>query len=202
MKNKRTKELADLLGVTPQTIRSYVDKNLIPYHKTPTGQLVFTQEDISQILTTKNLTLPESWAYYLRSSSGKKESLQNQEKLLATTYPKPTIIIKDSASGLNENRKGLEKLITLAQNNQITDIAITTPDRLSRFGIKYLEKLFIQNNVRLHYLNNNSDKSLEQELIDDFMALLASFSGHFYKLRSKQNQQKLLQLAQKELSND
>lgn len=39
MKNLRTKELANLLGVTPQTIRKYVEDDRIPYHKTPSNQL-------------------------------------------------------------------------------------------------------------------------------------------------------------------
>jgi putative resolvase len=35
--------------------------------------------------------------------------------------------------------------------------------------------------------------------MDDFMALLASFSGRFYQLRSKRNQQRLLDAASERL---
>ncbi|TQC47571.1 hypothetical protein EEB14_19720 [Rhodococcus sp. WS4] len=45
--------------------------------------------------------------------------------------------------------------------------------------------------VRVEVLREHGDKSLVEELMDDFMALLASFSGSFYPLRSKQNQRRL-----------
>ncbi|AWK75611.1 hypothetical protein CBI38_16630 [Rhodococcus oxybenzonivorans] len=46
--------------------------------------------------------------------------------------------------------------------------------------------------VTVEVLREHGDKSLVEELMDDFMALLASFSGRFYRLRSKQNQRRLL----------
>lgn len=45
--------------------------------------------------------------------------------------------------------------------------------------------------VNVEAPHDRGDKSLE-ELMDDFMALLASFSGRFYQLRSKHNQRRLL----------
>jgi len=201
MKNFRTKEIADLLGVTPQTIRKYVDNDQIPYHKTPNNQLFFTQKDVEQILGEKPKKEQE-WAYYARSSSGNKELINNQFEQLNEKYGKPLYSIKDSASGLNENRKGLKKLITLAQENKITDIAITTQDRLTRFGFKYLEELFKQNNVQIHILHSIENTIPQKELLDDFMALIASFSGRFYKLRTKENKQKLLDKAQEELNDN
>ncbi|BCJ84657.1 hypothetical protein [Mycolicibacterium sp. TY81] len=49
--------------------------------------------------------------------------------------------------------------------------------------------------VSVEALHERGDKSLLEELMDDFMALLASFSGRFYQLRSRQNQQRLLEAA-------
>ena len=46
--------------------------------------------------------------------------------------------------------------------------------------------------VSVEALHDWGDKSLLEELMDDFMALLASFSGRFYQLRSKRNQRRLL----------
>lgn len=193
-------QLAALLGVTNQTIRKYAKEGTIPFHKKPSGHLFFTPEDQKTILGENHLTFKEEkWVYYLRSSSGKQSSFEGQLNSLTKNFPTPVTILKDSASGLNENRKNLWKLVQMAQNSEITDIAITNKDRLSRFGAKYLEELFTQNNVRVHYLNEEKDIPAEQELMDDFMALIASFSGRFYKLRSKDNSKKLLERASKEL---
>ncbi|PEG59660.1 hypothetical protein CQY21_15475 [Mycolicibacterium boenickei] len=49
--------------------------------------------------------------------------------------------------------------------------------------------------VSVEVLHERGDKSLLEELMDDFIALLASFSGRFYQLRSRQNQQRLLDAA-------
>lgn len=54
--------------------------------------------------------------------------------------------------------------------------------------------------VSVEVLRERGDKSLVEELMDDLLALLASFSGRFYQLRSKQNQQRLLDAARDRLA--
>ncbi|RZL70826.1 MAG: hypothetical protein EOP32_40960 [Rhodococcus sp. (in: high G+C Gram-positive bacteria)] len=46
--------------------------------------------------------------------------------------------------------------------------------------------------VKVEVLREHGDTSLVGELMDDVMAVLASLSGRFYPLRSKQNQRRLL----------
>ena len=199
MTTYRTGSLAKKLGVTPQTIRAWVRDEKIPYHRLPSGQLFFTEEDYLSISGEKSDSGVERWVYYVRSSSGRKSSLENQEQQLRDGFPEPIKVIKDSASGLNENRRGLKSLMEMAKNGGLTDLAVSYPDRLSRFGVKYLESYFSILGVRVHYLSGNREQSAEEELIDDFMALIASFGGRFYKLRSKESSKKLLEVAQKEL---
>ncbi|RZL73884.1 MAG: hypothetical protein EOP32_36140 [Rhodococcus sp. (in: high G+C Gram-positive bacteria)] len=45
--------------------------------------------------------------------------------------------------------------------------------------------------VKVEVLREDGDTSLVGELMDDVMAVLASLSGRFYPLRSKQNQRRL-----------
>lgn len=142
-------------------------------------------------------------AYYARSNQGSNTHLNNQIQTLKQKYePTPDYTIKDKASGLNEHRKGLQKLITLATNHQITDIYITTPDRLTRFGYTYLETLFNKDNVTIHHIEQNKDQTMQDELMSDFMALIASFSGRFYKMRSNDNKKRLLKEAQDRLNHN
>lgn len=53
MQGVRTAKMAQLMGVTPQTIRKYVRNNSIPFHELPSGQLLFTKEDQDTILRNK-----------------------------------------------------------------------------------------------------------------------------------------------------
>lgn len=182
--------LAKQIGVTPQTIRNWVNKDMIPSHIAPSGRTFFTDEDVTQIINKKQNT--RIWAHYARSSCGSKTALQNQLNQLEEKYGTPEYTIKDSASGLNEKRKGLQKILDLARDKKITDIAITTEDRLTRFGYEYLKRYLTENGVNIHILTGTTEKQPEAELIDDFMTLLASFSGRYYHLRNNKNEKKFL----------
>ncbi|MDT2007322.1 hypothetical protein FXW78_27530 [Rhodococcus opacus] len=56
----------------------------------------------------------------------------------------------------------------------------------------WIERYLSVVGVKVEVLREDGDTSLVEELMDDVMALLASFSsGRFYPLRSKQNQRRL-----------
>lgn len=205
-KSIRTQEMANLMGVTPQTIRKYVDQGSISYHRQPSGQLFFTPQDITSNLGDPNtLDNPdEKWVFYIRTSSGDKNLIKSQEEALKEYYNTitPIKIISDKASGLNENRKGLKKLITMCASGEVTDIAFTRPDRLTRFGYKYLEALFASYNVNLHHINDNKTQNIEEELIQDFMTVIASFAGKYSAMKSRSNKKALLEKALQEVDKD
>ncbi|MFC9762768.1 MULTISPECIES: hypothetical protein [Rhodococcus] len=55
----------------------------------------------------------------------------------------------------------------------------------------WIERYLSVVGVKVEVLREHGDKALVEELMDDFMALLASFSGRYYQLRSKRNQRRL-----------
>lgn len=197
MSSIRTSELARLLGVTSQTIRKYVRQNKIPHHLSPSGQLFFTKEDVDAIVGVKDTPADKKsvWAHYARSSSGNKSIINSQFEKLEEAYGKPDFKIQDSASGMNENRKGLNQLLDLVFENKVTDIAVVRQDRLARFGLKYLNRVFSQYGVRVHELAQVDEKSLQDEMMDDFMTIIASFSGRFSQMKSRQAKLALLEKA-------
>ena len=215
-------------GIVPQTIRNYVKQGKLKAIKSANNRYYFEEAEINRferefILKNQNDQNDNSllakkanavrtnsvgnWCFYLRSSEGNKVLLQNQETNLRNHYPEPKFIIKDSASGLNENRNGLRKMINKIKNGEITDVAVTQADRLSRFGNTYLIELFEAYNVKLHVLfdekslEKDTKYDLQHELMKDFMSLIASFSGRFYRLRSLENKVKLLDEAKNKIMN-
>ena len=207
MTTVRVQKMSDIMGCTPQTIRKWCRDGKIPYHTNPGGQLIFTEADIKQALGEQNNATttqlkPQIWAYYLRSSQGLTNLLNNQKTKLETIYPAPKYILKDRASGLNENRSGLNRLLKLAENGDITDVAITTQDRLTRFGYKYIERYLNHLGVTIHYISKGRDQNEYEELMSDFMALVASFAGRYYSQRNKQNSKRLLELAKEQFSDE
>lgn len=195
----RVKEVAKQLGVSPSTVRKYAREGRISHGLNPAGQRIFTQDNIDDFLGIDETVIK---AFYVRSSNGNKELIESQIKELENKYGKPDFIYKDSASGLNENRTGLTKLFKDAENRKFNHLYITYEDRLSRFGVSFIKKLLEKDQVKLTILHDNIKYSIEQELMQDFMNLIASFSGKFYRLRSKENKQKLLNKATEELKHE
>ena len=48
--------------------------------------------------------------------------------------------------------------------------------------------MFLAHNVNIIVVKDkNADKSVQEELVEDMMSLIASFSGKLYGMRSKKN---------------
>jgi len=142
-------------------------------------------------------------ALYCRvsGSTGQESSLDNQEQMLRDSASgKVFRVYKDRGSGLRENRRGLDRLLDDAAAGKFTVVRVVWRDRLARFGVGWIERYLSVCGVSVEALHERGDKSLLEELMDDFMALLASFSGRFYQLRSRQNQKRLLEAAAIRLS--
>ena len=192
----RVLQVAKQLEISTSTVRKYCREGLLEYSLNPAGQRIITQETVNKFL---GKVVKPIIVFYVRSSSGDKKLIASQIDILTKTYKQPLKIYKDNGSGLNENRVGLQQLLRDAGKNKFTQVCITYEDRLTRFGADYLRKLLAKDNIELTILNENIKVSLEEELLRDFMNILASFSGKFYRLRSKQAQGQLLDKARREL---
>ena len=101
------------------------------------------------------------------------------------------LILKEVGSGLNDNRKQLQKLLHMVGNNEVRNVYVTYRDRLTRFGFNYLKTLFLAHNTNIIIVNDkDAAKSVNEELLDDMMSLMASFSGKLYGMRPKKNKEK------------
>ena len=139
------------------------------------------------------------------SGHGQKEDLDTQLQCLqawAATERRgqETLVLSDIGSGLLAMRRQLQRLLKLVCTDKVAEVAITYEDRLTRFGQEYLELLFESFGVTLTVLDPGEEKTPEQELTEDMLALLASFSGRLYGMRSHK-QQELLQCAQAVINN-
>ena len=99
-----------------------------------------------------------------------------------------TLVLSDIGSGLKASRRQLQRLLKLVCEDEVGEIALTYEDRLTRFGQEYLETLFACFDVTLTVLEPGEEKTPEQELTRDLLALLASFSGRLYGMRSYKQQ--------------
>lgn len=98
-------------------------------------------------------------------------------------------IIKDMGSGLNDKRKGFTKLCSLVVNGKINKVVIEHKDRLTRFQYNLIEFFFNSYGVEIELLDKK-EYTEQEELVNDMMMLIASFSGKIYSLRAQENRKK------------
>jgi len=98
---------------------------------------------------------------------------------------KTTLTLSDVGSGLNTERKAFVRLMEMVQRDEVDEVVVTYADRLTRFGLDYLTRFFAGYGVRLTILNAPEDQTPEQELASDLIAIITSFSGRLYGMRSR-----------------
>ncbi len=182
---------ARYLGLHPTTVRRWIDTDKI--HAVQIGREArIPMTEIERLLgeqPTGRVVL-----YGRVSGHGQKADLERQVETLQAWAGKEragreVMVISDIGSGLNPNRRGLQRVIDQAQKRRIVEVVVTYRDRLSRFGVEYLEALFLTCSVRLTVLHGEEEMTPEQELTQDLITLVASFSGRLYGRRSHQQRE-------------
>jgi predicted site-specific integrase-resolvase len=75
-----------------------------------------------------------------------------------------------------------------AKEGLLTDLAIRYRDSLTRFGFHYLQTYFESHHVTLHILDDQTnEKPPQEELVEDLIDIITSFSGKLYGIRSHKN---------------
>jgi len=198
----RISKAAHELGLHPFTVRKWIKAGKIQAIRVGNEARV----PRSEIERLAGKTAGRLIVLYGRvSGQGQKSDLETQlERLQAWASReragKQTLVLSDIGSGLSATRRHLQRLLRLVREDQVAEIVVTYPDRLTRFGQEYLQALFDSFGVMLTVLDPGENKTVEQELTDDMLALLASFSGRLYGMRSHK-QMELLKCAQAVINN-
>jgi putative resolvase len=133
-------------------------------------------------------------AVYARvSSSENKANLDSQaERLVAYCAAKGyqvTKVVKEIGSGVNDARP---KLLQLLEDVNTAVIVVEHKDRLSRFGVGYIETLLRVQGRRIEIVNESEND--KEDLLADLTAILYSFCTRMYGLRrAKRKTEKIVQ---------
>ncbi|MFQ6042632.1 MAG: IS607 family transposase [Candidatus Poribacteria bacterium] len=107
-------------------------------------------------------------------------------------------VYSDIASGLNANRRGLMKLLTAVKKGKVDIIVVEFQDRLARFGYEFLTRYCLDNGVTIEIVNQQESEDLNQELVNDLIAHVRSFSARIYGRRGGRVAQKVATLLEEE----
>ena len=84
------------------------------------------------------------------------------------------------ASGLNEDRSQLRKALKQIADKQADILLIENRDRLARFGFGYLDLFVSTFGGQIEVMEAVTDKSPNEELVEDLIAIVTSFSARIY----------------------
>ena len=188
-----------LLGVCPTTIRRWDKNGLIKCIRTPGGHRRIHKDEIERIIAGKKRKYSKKKrgvVTYARVSSHdqkKKGDLDRQQNKLrdycSHNNLKVVSELKDVASGLNTRRKGIDRLIKLVTKGKVSEVIVNYPDRVTRFGFGYIAQFFNSYGVKITVLEERENISVQQEMVDDMIAIITSFSGKIHGLRGRKKKE-------------
>ena len=201
-------EAAKRLGVHLTTIQRWDREGKLRVVRTIGGKRRIPAAEIERLLGNAESSSSRVLAVYGRVSSHEQKArgdLSRQvahiRETMASRGWRDMVEITDVASGLSDRRQGLIRLMEMARQGKITDIAVTYKDRLTRFGFGYLESFFSGYDVTIHVVDGEDDKKfLQEELVDDLISIVTSFSGRLYGLRSHSKARDLVKAVKEHVS--
>ena len=173
---------SEMLKVTTRTLQNWDLDGKIKCFRTEGGHRRFLLSDIRKLMHP-NQIIRRKIAYCRVSTSSQKEDLQRQIEFFQLRYPTHEII-KDTGSGLNFKRKGLNSILDAAIKGDIEEIVVTHKDRLCRFGFELLERIIHSTNGKIVVLDQG-ETSPDKELVDDLISIVSVFSSRVAGLRDR-----------------
>ena len=195
------KETEQLLNVSKSTLQRWDNSGKLIALRTEGGHRRYKQSDIERLIgENSNESTGKSdeviVATYARCSTQDQKAHGDIDRQSSRIFEyctkekyKVEYIIKDMGSGLNDKRKGFIKLCNLVVNGKINKVVIEHKDRLTRFHYNLIEFFFNSYGVEIELLDKK-EYTEQEELVNDMMMLIASFSGKVYSLRAKENRKK------------
>jgi putative resolvase len=150
-------EAAKILGVSIPTLRRWEKNGKLPALRTLGGHRRYPEQYLNCAaagITPKPTDQPSepatateqrTCAIYARVSSYKQSADGNLDRQIErikkhAQLPETTPIFAEYGSGLNTDRRGLNRLLKSVEKKQISTIYIEYRDRLTRFGYGFLER--------------------------------------------------------------
>jgi len=184
----RIGQTAKRLGVSIQNVKMWLKAHKIKSIRTLGGEHRFSSTEINRILGIIPSETRKTVLYARVSSHDQVKDLESQETLLEQFAVKngysDIVKLMDVGSGLNPKRPNFTKMLKLINQREVAVVIIAYRDRLTRFGFEYLEAYFQSHGTKILVLNQEEIQDPQKELVADLIAIITSFSGKIYGLRS------------------
>lgn len=190
---------AELMGISKKTAYAHFHQGKIKGYQDKSTGTIYVEDVFSTVDEIEHVRNPNEVILYARvSSSQNKDNLETQlDRLRSYAYARGYTVVdevKEIASGLNDNRKQLSKILG---RDDYAKLIVEHKDRLTRFGFNYIEQFLQYKDQSIEVINmTDGDKN---DLIDDFVSIITSFCARIYgQRRVKRKTERII----KELTNE
>lgn len=185
---------ARILGITPLTLKKYPVTRIQPVY-TDGGHRRYRLSDIEKMagVYEEDQSSNKVCCYVRVSSQDQKQKgdLERQKaRVLQYAIDKQYqvgYVFEEVGSGLNDRRSKLNQIISLVNSRNISKVVIENKDRLTRFNFNIYKEYFASHGVDIEVTKAEVGKSFEEELVQDMISIMSSFSAKVYGKRGHQN---------------
>lgn len=190
MKSLSIGSAANLLGITPQTLRRWEKAGKFPADFRTLGNhrryRLDTLLRFANAVSTKDKT---TVCYSRVSCSDQRDDLLRQEQRLLSWCQEHghtnTLSIRDQGSGLNTKKRGLLKRLGMicpagAPGGEVGTLVIENNDRLLRVGADLVFSLCHCFSVDVVVTDQPPEEAFEKRLVDDVLAVITVMSARLY----------------------
>lgn len=192
----RPGELAEMTGRTVRTIQNYCIDGRIKCKITEKGRRMIARDEMIKhlrkcgMISMKEERIDIAYARVSTLVQKKRGDLDRQAeyiiKEIVTRNPKNLKIFKEVGSGMNDERRELSKILNFVLEGKVDRIFILCRDRLTRFGFHYIEQICRKFGTKIEVISNEVEtKSEQEELAEDIISIIHSFSGKLYGMRNR-----------------
>ncbi|OQB16705.1 MAG: hypothetical protein BWY14_01304 [Parcubacteria group bacterium ADurb.Bin192] len=188
----RQSEVTQKYRLSKTTLHRWLKDGKLTDHRTVGGHRRYDSAEVEALLSVSDgVTVTEKdVALYARVSTQKQaENLTRQhERLIEACGERGYRIVLDCseiASGLNDNRRQFFKVIDAACKGEVKKVVVEHRDRLTRFGFRTIERFFKGVGCTVEVLEQVEGKSEHEELVEDILTIIVSFSSRIYGARGR-----------------
>jgi len=196
-KKYRIAEFAKIIGKAPSTVRRWDAEGILKAKRGLSNQRFYEESDINLALGSK-IKAPIYVVVYCRvSSKWQADDLKTQVKAMQAFCLNQGLAvdqwIEEIGGGMNFQRKHFNEIMQRIERREINTLVIAHKDRLTRFGFEYFERFATLHGCKL-LVANQEMLSPQQEMVEDLMTIVHTFSCRLYGLRNYKKQIKKLSL--------
>jgi predicted site-specific integrase-resolvase len=183
----RIGEFAERVGRSAGTVRRWEREGRLTARRGPGGQRYFDESDVRKVLRPGFDESARRTVVYCRVSSlEQKDDLASQVASMESFCLARGLAVDEWVTeiggGMNFGRRKFLAVMDAIGRGEIATLVVAHKDRLARFGFEYLEHVAAGNNCEVVVANAES-LSPQQELVQDLLAIVHTFSCRLYGLR-------------------